>query len=392
MMLAVTDLLRPFVGYIPESGFGSRVVGPPRTTLTAQQKAAASGDHLSFRFAAGRKAGTPREKAVGWINRCVGDGVLRPVGPAVVVYRQDKNGFRATGVLGDLSLEAYLSGRVKPHEKTIAKTQRKMADYLRTTRVYGNPAVTAVPAVKAVDWVAAAAEHTAREPDSVFTTVDGISHRLWVVEGEAANTLCKKIDTDLYITDGHHRLASASLVAGEESCSAARIPAGVFASDQFRLRSFARRIDDPHLDQASVVNHLMAELEVEEVTVDQTRPRSRFEFGARVGTGHFRIRIPDSRVPDDHYESLNTNLLSDLVLGPVFGIENPREDKRLKFVADLGNVAEACSDADAWFLPHPLQAADVIDVADSGRTMPAKSTWFAPKLPSGLVIRPIDQD
>ena len=385
----VTQLVQPFAGFIAASEYGHRVVGPPRATLTAEQRALASDDPLSFRFVAGRKAGRPRDEAMAWIDDCVARGVLVPFGPGVVVYRQEKDDFTATGFLADLSLEAYEAGRVKRHERTIAKTQRRMAEYMRNTRIYGNPPVTSYRSQASLEQAIAA--HTQSQPSFAFTTADGISHELWVVEAGAAEDLCGRVDSGLYITDGHHRLAAASLAASEEGRTGARIPAGVFSAGEFRLRSFARCIFDPDMNPSEAIRKLQVDLIVNEVDSAQaTKPRDRFEYGARIGDRCFLLRVPEERIPEDHYESLNTNLLKELVLGPVFGIEDPRLDKRLKFVADLGDIGEAAESADAWFLPHPLQATDVIEVADSNRAMPAKSTWFSPKLPSGLVMRPID--
>jgi uncharacterized protein (DUF1015 family) len=389
MMETVSGLMQPFVGYIPDSRFGSRVVGPPRATLNAEHKAAASVDPLSFRYVAGRKAGRPSDEALAWIEQSRRHGVLVPIGPAVVVYQQETDDFVATGLIGDLSLEGYQAGRVKRHERTIAKTQHKMAKYMRDTGVYGNPPVTAYRPGPVPEQALAA--HTERQPDSAFTTADGITHRLWVVEGSGAEELCQRIGSDLYITDGHHRLAAAALVASERDHLNARMPAGVFSAAEFRLRAFARCISDPSFDPAEAIKKLQEELEIVEVDPDRARPEARYQFGAKIGERHFRLEVPDEKIPNDHYASLNTNLLLELVLRPVFGIENPRTDKRVRFVADLGDGREAYAGSDAWFLPFPLQAADVIEVADAGQTMPAKSTWIAPKLPSGLVIRPIDQ-
>ena len=389
MMRPVTELLKPLNGYIPTSKFGHRVVGPPSATLNADQKKEAAGDPLSFRYTAGRKAGCSTEDAISWISNLQSEAALLAIGHAVVVYRQEKGDFSATGVLGDLSVEAYELGRVKRHEKTIAKTQRKMAEYMATTRIFGNPAVTAFRPAAHVDE--AIAIHTDPRPTSAFTTVDGINHMLWVVDGDAADELCGLFASDLYITDGHHRLAAAALVAEREGLVDARIPVGVFSAGEFRLRSFARTVTDPDLKVVEAIAKLGAEFEMDEVAVSETSPRSRFELGAKIGDRYFRIKIPNQRIPDDHYSSLNTNLIQELVLGPVFGITNPRLDKRLRFVANLGDIRETCASADAWLLPFPLEVSDVMAVADSDRTMPAKSTWFAPKLPSGLLIRPIDR-
>jgi len=391
-MEAVTDLLRPFVGYIPASKFGRRIVGPPSATLTNEQRETTMGDPLSFRKSAGRNAACSADEAKKWISERLKHGELLPTDrAAVVVYRQEAGDFVAQGIIADLSLDGYQSGRVKRHEKTIAKTQQKMAEYMRATRVYGNPPVTAIgPKPGAEGAIAGLVGGT---PDSTFTTVDGIRHQMWMVVGDAADGLCRQVDTDLYITDGHHRLAAAALAASIEDRPDARIPVGVFSASEFRLRSFARCISDPELDLPAATTRLQNEFELEEVGFGEALlPRTRFEFGAKIGRRYFRLRIPQDRVPDDHYSSLNTNLIQALVLGPVFGITHPRLDKRLRFVAHLDDSYEACPDADAWFLPFPLEVSDVMAVANSDRTMPAKSTWFTPKLPSGLVIRALDQE
>lgn len=385
----VADLLRPLVAYIPTSKFGRRVVGPPSATITEEQREAALDDPLSFRHSAGRKAGSTAEVAAKWISDRVDEGALFETDPAVLVYRQEKGDFAAKGIVADMSLEAYRSGSVKRHEKTIAKTQRKMAEYMRTTRVFGNPPVAAFPPTAGVDG--AIGELTGGQPDSTFATVDDITHQIWLVTGDAAQELCRQIDTELYITDGHHRLAAAALVASEEGRLDARMPVGVFSANEFRLRSFARCVTDPELDADTAVAKMSAELELEDVSRREALPRNRFEIGSRIGDQYLRIQIPDERIPKDTYGSLNTNLIQHLILGPIFGITNPRLDKRLRFVAHLDDRAEPCPEADAWLLPFPLEVSDVMTVANSNRTMPAKSTWFAPKLPSGLVIRPLDQ-
>lgn len=381
-------LVRPMAGYIPTSEFGGRVTGPPRAFLTDEQRAAARVDPLSFRFTAGRKAGCSEAEALAWIEDAVATGALKPFDHGLVVYRQTNDDLTATGVVGDLSLAAYARGDVKRHERTVVPTQRRMATYMRTTRVYGNPAVTAFRSRPELET--AISQRTRTEPDSVFTTVDGNTHHLWVVEGDDAERLGAAISPPLYIVDGHHRLASAALVASDEGRDDARLPVGVFAAGQLSLKAFARCIDDPTIDPEGVVAALGETLSIEKVGQEEARPRDPLEFGARIGEHHYRVLVPPALSGSDHHQSLNTNLLQRLVLGPVFGIEDSRSDGRLRFVADLGDVEEACSGADAWFLPYPLQVTDVMTVADSDQTMPPKSTWFAPKLPSGLVIRPLD--
>ena len=357
--------------------------------LSADQQQKARNDPLNFRYAVGRGVGSSHTEALEWLVKCRDQGVLLPVGPAVFMYRQGDGARAVTGIIADLSLNAYNSGLVKRHEETVAKTERKMADYMRTTRIYGNPVALAHRPHAGVN--AKIAAHTGRDADSVFTTAEGLSHQLWVIEGDEAQELCREFNNVLYVTDGHHRLAAAALVASQEGRMDARLPVGLFSTQEQTLRSFARCIVDPSLDADTVIDQLRSEHQMQEVSNLEARPRTRFEFGVRIGGRYFRLQINRRKVPDDLYNSLDVNLLQNLILGPVFGIANPRRDKRLRFAADLSEAGQTDFDSDVWFLPLPASVDDVMTVADAGQVMPPKSTMFAPKLPSGLVVRLLDR-
>lgn len=107
----------------------------------------------------------------------------------------------------------------------------------------------------------------------------------------------------------------------------------------------------------------------------------------KIGDRYLRLHFDPSKVPGDLYGSLDVNLLQDLILEPVFGIDNPRQDKRLSFVADTPEDNAIERNVTANFLPYPVSVGDVMDVSDMGRVMPPKSTWFGPKIPAGIVIR-----
>ena len=389
-MEPMSALLEPFTGYFPTPEFAPRIVGPPVSTLSPDQREAARSDPLSFRHVVGKGAGAPKKEAHEWLRTCQEAGALTPVGPAVFVYRLAKGDLVTTGIVADVSIAAYDSGLVKRHETTISKTEHKMAEYMRSTRIYGNP--VALAHREHAGLTAMIAAHSSGEVDFNFTAADGYTHSLWVVGGDEAYELCRSFFDTLYITDGHHRLAAASVVAAEEGRVNPHIPAGLFSADELRLRSFARCVIDPDLDAAEAIARLGSEHHLEEVAYGDARPRSRGEFGVKIGGSSYRLRVEDPDIPNDVYRSLDVNLLQDLILGPVFGIENPRQDGRLHFIPDLPErTGDDEIDCDAWFLPYPASVSDVMAVADSGRAMPPKSTWFAPKLPSGLVIRLLDK-
>jgi uncharacterized protein (DUF1015 family) len=356
--------------------------------LSKEQRDAARSDPLSFRYAAGRGAGSSHEEAVTWLKRLVEQGAVRPVGPAVLVYRQSEGDITATGIIGDVPLHAYDLGLVKRHEAILAKTERKMADYIRSTRVQGNPVALAHRGQH--DPNSAIAAQTVRSADTTFTSVDGVLHELWVAEGDSAEALRQQYGDSLYVIDGHHRLAGASLVARQEGRGDARVPGALFSTSEVRLRAFARCVFEPGFDVGLAVDRLRADFAIEEVGPAEARPRDRLEFGMRLGRRHFRLRVNPQGLPNDLDRLLPVNLLQDLILGPVFGIDNPGADERIRFVPDLPGRLQPDTKADAWLLPFPATVGDVIAVADRGGVMPPKSTWFAPKLPSGLVIRMVE--
>ena len=384
----VDVLLRPFSGYFATSEFGHRVAGPSTSMLTRGQRDEARQDPLSFRYSAGRGAKASQAEGIKWLEFAESESALAAMTEAVIVYRQSSVHGVALGLIADVSLTAYDQGRVKRHERTIPKTRHKMAKYMRRTRVYGNPVALANRGSESAQTMMV--RLSGAEPTSKFTTVNGAAHELWVVGGSAAVDLCSLFEDDLYVTDGHHRLASASLVAEEEGRTDACIPAGLFGAGELALRSFARCISDPGLDVGRIEALLRSGHELVEVATPDARPLARHQVGLRLRDRFYRLTISPDSIPDDAYEALDANVLQNVILSPVFGIDNPRRDDRLEFVADLPVSAPLLAQADAWLLPYPASVEDVMNTADADLVMPAKSTWFAPKVPSGLAIRPLD--
>ncbi|MCP3975240.1 MAG: DUF1015 domain-containing protein, partial [bacterium] len=221
-------LIRPFSGYVPTSSFGDRVAEPPGEMLPADLGETAKDDPLNFRRAAGRRARVSADAALGWLSGSLRQGSLQTVGPTILVYRQSSQQLTATGIIANVSLAGYDDGSVKRHERTVDKTRRRMADYMRTTRVYGNPVALAHRPHEPIKQLTEA--HSQRLPEATFTTVDGCLHELWLVPRDEAEEVSRSFQDELYVTDGHHRLAAASLVAGEEGRTDASLLAGLFAT------------------------------------------------------------------------------------------------------------------------------------------------------------------
>ena len=380
----MSALLQPFVGYVPTTEFAHRVVGPPAALLTEDQRQAARLDPLSFRHVIGRGAGTSKEEAAEWLRTCVDDSVLELKGPAVFVYRLAFEDLVATGLVVDVSVAAYDDDRIKRHEQTRPRTERRMADHFSEVGINGNPVALAHLPHPDLDGHIEA--HTRRDPDVSFVAADGYAHSLWTVEGDAAVELCGLFDDVLYITDGHHRMSASSLYAKEAGLTDLHVPCALFSTTELRLRGFGRCVKDPAIDIDEVTAQLRADHQLIEVSDVEARPTGRYEFGVQLGSNTYRLRLDHSNVPEHLPDSLDVNLLQDRILRPVFGIDDPTTDERLSFVPDRERKSRRAQ-CDAWFLPFPTPVDDVLAVADAGLVMPPKSTWFAPKLPSGLVVR-----
>ena len=384
----MTPLLVPFTGFVPTADFAHRIVGPPSSMLTEQQKEASRDDELSFRNRVGRGASAPLETAMRWLERCHELHALRPIDESVIVHSTTRGDVTAIGLIADVSLAAYDDGLVKKHEATIAKTERKMVDYMGSTRVFGNP--VALAHRSKADVASTLAQHSQGDADITFDAADGSRHSLWIVGGGDAVALCESFTDELYITDGHHRLAGAATLARTEGRTDAHIPAGLFAEDELVVWAFSRAITDASVDAASVRDALATAFALDESEERVPRPTSPGQIGVRLDGQSYLLTIPPAQMPADRYARLDVNLLQTLILEPLFGVTDARTDNRLSFVADTGDEAHDVDGFDAWFLPYATSVDDVMTVADMGNTMPPKSTFFLPKMPSGLVIRPVD--
>lgn len=384
---AMASMLRPYTGFVPTSSYGSRVAGPPKAMLAPEARDAGIDDPLSFRYSVGRGAGPSADVALAWLHQTADQDAIAAIDETLIVHSATRAGRTALGVLGDISLKAYANGAIKPHEKTIAATEQKMVGYMLLTRMLGNPIVLTHRRNDA--FAKALAAHSAGPADTEFETRDATHHRLWFVSGDDAHALAALMTEELYVADGHHRLEAAHVLAGTEKRTDAWFPAGLYAENEFEVWAFARGVRDAPMRGDDLIAALQSEFQLDEVTDALPRPAGPGTFGTRIGGRSFVLTVPAERIVGDAHDRLDVSLLQTLILEPLLDIEDPRRDGRLDVVADSGDAAHEPDLYDAWFLPYPTAAAEVIAVADLGRTMPPKSTYFLPKLPGGILIRPL---
>jgi len=246
----------------------------------------------------------------------------------------------------------------------------------------------------------------ARSPVCDFVTSDGIGHTLWVVsdpgEVETIRAAFARVPA-LYVADGHHRSAAATRVCrrrreadpahtGREAYN--YFLAVVFPHDQMKIMPYNRVVKDLHglRDEAFLVR---VRETFECIPTDQPEPEHPASYSMFLGGTWYRLRAREAIIPaGDPVRSLDIAILQDNLLGPILGIEDPRRDKRIDFVGGIRGTPELERRVqhDGWavaFAFHPVTMEQLMKVADAGQVMPPKSTWFEPKLRSGLFVRPL---
>ena len=300
---------------------------------------------------------------------------------AYYALRQESPLGTVTGLVGLVPVQAVRDDRIKVHESTLSDREVLFANYLAQVGLNAEPAL--LGHAPSHDIAVLTASATAGRPDMDFTTADGIRHILWRVVGDAAKTLESAI-SDLnaaYIADGHHRVASSLRMAEAhpEHAAAQHFMALLVSGDQLVFRGYHRIVNlDRHALDPDRVKSAFDSMEgVHWIEDDATAAHGIQLRGALSGTLVVDADSSGVTLPE---------WLQDKVLGPVFGIDEPRTDKRLRCVTDDQLAARTAKEGDLAFVLPPLDFEGLKSVADAGRHMPPKSTWIAPKLRSGLAL------
>ena len=328
--------------------------------------------------------------------------------PHFYIYAQTMDGRTQYGIVAGAHFEDYYEGKIKKHELTRPEKERDRTVHILTNNAQLEPVFLAFRAVPEItelmmDWV------NNHEPEYDFVAEDGIGHHFWVITDPEVN---KKMD-DLfetkvphtYIADGHHRTAAAALVAkerkennpnhtGEEEYN--YIMAVHFPHDQLHIMDYNRVLKDLNgHTKEEVLAKLAENFDIEEKD-SQYKPEARHTFGFYIDGKWYKLTAkPHTYNDDDPIDGLDVTVLTKYVLEPIFGIEDLRRSKRIDFVGGIRGLGELerrvdSGDMAAAFALYPVSMEELMRIADTGNIMPPKTTWFEPKLRSGLVIHELD--
>jgi uncharacterized protein (DUF1015 family) len=345
------------------------------------------------------------EKARELLDAWVSDGtLLKDNREAYYIYELVMNGRSQTGIVACSSIDDYAQGIIKKHENTREEKELDRICHVDRTDAQTGPIFLAYRSKKAINEIVERV--TATKPLYDFTAEDGVSHKIWQVsDAETVSEIEQAFQgvPSTYIADGHHRAASAVKVGlkrrdenpgytGEEPFNF--FLSVLFPDEQLMIMPYNRVVKDLNgLTEEEYLKQVEEAFVVEAVGDDAYSPDTKGSFGMYLNKKWYRLTIKDSFVSKDPVKGLDVSLLQDHLLNPVLGVKDPRIDKRIDFIGGIRGLKELekrCGeDMTVAFSMYPTSIEELFQVADAGLLMPPKSTWFEPKLRSGLFIHPL---
>ena len=404
--------VKPFLAARPVPAYAERIAALPYDVMNTREAAerAAKNDLTFLRvdraeidFAAGQDPYAPEvyEKAAENLNAYLENGYyMRETAPRFYVYRQQMGANVQTGIVGCASVDDYLSGVIKRHELTRADKEEDRIRHVDTCNANTGPIFLAYRGSETLK--ALLAGYTARTPEYDFVSEGDVKNTVWVVDEKdnAAIEAAFAAIPALYIADGHHRCASAVKVAlkrraqypdynGSEEFN--RFLAVFFDADDLKIMDYNRLLKDTNGHTDEELFSLLGDIFVIAPEDAPAAPAKRHEFGMFYKEQWYRLTLKDGIADEsDPVASLDVSLLQKLVNEPVFGIGDPRTDSRIDFVGGIRGLTELekrCrEDMTLAFSMYPTSMDELMRIADAGQIMPPKSTWFEPKLLSGLFV------
>ncbi len=337
------------------------------------------------------------------LQKMISDGIyITEEKECYYIYELIMKGRSQTGLVACASIDDYLSNTIKKHENTREDKEIDRINHVDTCNAQTGPIFLAYRAHKTISGIVADARK--ETPIYSFTAVDGISHRVWRISQEdriaGIKASFEEIDS-IYIADGHHRAASAVKVGlkrrkenpgytGAEEFN--YFLSVLFPHDQLMIMPYNRTVRDLNgLSREEFLNRLEADFELAQIGREPFAPTQKASFGMYLDNCWYYLKAKDRICTDkDPVAALDVSLLQEHLLKPILGIDDPRTDKRIDFIGGIRGLKElerrVAEDMTVAFSMYPTSIEELFAVSDAGKLMPPKSTWFEPKLRSGLFI------
>lgn len=408
-------IVRPFKAIRPEKEYASKVIALPYDVMNREEAAnMAEGNPYSFLHICRSEIDLPEqkdpydrsvyEKAKSNIADFIEKGIfIHEEKPALYLYREIMDGRVQTGIVGCVSVDEYENNSIKKHEFTRVEKEIDRINHFDVCDTNTEPVFLTYRDDKRIRSIMEGFAQS-NEPVYDVTAADGVQHILWVIDDEkiidGLVSLFGEVPA-MYIADGHHRSASACKVGekrreehpeytGDEEFNF--FMAAIFPDNDLKIFDYNRVVKD--LNGCSTEEFLAkvqaAGFAVDDMGEEDYYPERKHVFSMYLDGKWYRLTASDDIIPDHVIDSLDVSVLQNNLLGPVLGIDDPRTDKRIDFVGGIRGLKElkrrAESDMKIAFAVHPVDVDDLLEVADNDMVMPPKSTWFEPKLGSGLFL------
>ncbi len=406
--------IKPFRGIRPPKELVEQVSSRPYDVLNSDEaRQEAAGNEMSLyhiikpeiNFAPGTDEHDPRVypeakqqyqrfKLKGWL--------VQDPGERYYVYAQTMNGRTQYGLVVGAWVDDYLEGRIKKHELTRRDKEEDRMKHVRVLNANMEPVFFAYPHRDDLDAIVANVCQGKPEYDFVAAP-EGFRHTFWVIDDKATIEQITSIFAEIpamYIADGHHRSAAAAGVGAELKAKGLKANgeweyflAVCFPDNQLNIIDYNRVVRDLNgLSEAQFLEALKENFEVEDKGTEIYKPNQLHNFSLYLGGHWYSLTAKSGRYDDaDPIGVLDVTISSNLILDKILGIKDLRSDKRIDFVGGIRGLGELKRRVDSGEMKmalalYPVTMKQIIDIADSGNIMPPKTTWFEPKLRSGLVI------
>ena len=406
---------RPLKAIRPKPEFADKVAALPYDVMNSEEaREMVKGNPYSFLHVDKAEIDLPEgtylysdevyNKAKENLEKLVTDGIcIDDETPKYYIYRQIMNGRAQTGIVGAALIDDYIEGRIKRHEFTRADKEEDRIRHIDTCDANTGPIFLTY---RENDGVTSFIKSFCEENSPVYDfESDNVQQTVWEIsDAEKISVLEKMLENvgDYYIADGHHRCASAAKVGikrreenpdfnGEEEFNL--FLAVLFADNDLEIMDYNRVIKDLNgLTNDEFLNKISEKFEIEKQDSDGPfKPQEKHTFGLYLDKCWYKLTAKAGIFDEnDPVDRLDVSILQNNLIAPVLGITDPRTDKRIDFVGGIRGLKElerrAESDMKIAFSMFPTTLDDLMSIADAGKVMPPKSTWFEPKLLSGLFI------
>ena len=409
-------IVKPFKAFRPKKEIAKDVASRPYDVLNSEEASIeAKGNPYSFLHVTKSEIDLPKNidihseqvylKAKTNLEKMISDGLLfQDSKPCYYIYAQTMWGKTQYGIVGCAAVEDYLHNVIKKHELTRPDKEEDRKNHIRTTNFNAEPVFFVYPDNAELDKIVSRYTNLKAEYD--FVLPDKVGHHLWVIDKEEdikrIEEIFRKEIRYTYVADGHHRTAAAAHVGEERKHKNLKhngneeynfFMAVHFPASQLTIIDYNRVVKDLNgLGKSDLIKKLKAGFIVENKGKDEYKPNKLHNFSMYIDKEWYSLTAkPDTFNDSDPIGCLDVTVLSNLVLSPIFNITDLRKSDRIDFVGGIRGLGELKKRVDSGemavaFALYPVSMKQLIDIADNGNIMPPKTTWFEPKLRSGLFI------